>query len=311
MTAVILRPGCSSGTQSHLRPDSDTRHEPVDLRHHSLNTVVAHNKSLWLLPRQWTKSHLGALCVSWPRDAVADTVVDAPNPPRHAYLPLLPRQHLEKLVGTLTRGIPPEQKAVALSALLVSPEYWLRPSPPPGAKLPPSTVSAEHLIGADERAEPRGEGFAGAGAFFSGSGARSLKLAIGPRAYRLPRPTTYFLGPLILAYLDSVQIYRPRRHVVGGCLSNERYEPCIIAALVAMAQQQAVPEEDRATRLLFSHRDDEQYMHVYTARVSSLLLERFRHPNRTHTYRYERPQSLVEMRHERIPYFARQRTPSI
>ncbi|KAI0142984.1 hypothetical protein GGR57DRAFT_372946 [Xylariaceae sp. FL1272] len=296
----------------------------IDLRHHSLNAVVGHNKSLWLRPQQWTWAHLRALCIDYHADADADADADAatdgtatprcdierpeettPKPTSklvlHAYIPVLESDNLSRRIGTLTRREHSSSKVMALFTMLV---------------FRPSSLRKTLCEWTREAEENNIE----AGPFtFSLSGAWPLGLAVGSRTYKLPMPSNFLLGPsLVLPYMDSYHLDAPYRFPDGYCQYNTPYEPCLAAVLIALAQREqaigAVKNESVViTRLIFSIGNDDQYIHLYTARVSRLLLERFRHPNRARALTRKRRRvaygdyeaatdALVEMRHERIAY---------
>ncbi|KAI0448266.1 hypothetical protein F5B21DRAFT_166556 [Xylaria acuta] len=296
--------------------DNDT----INLRQHSLNAVVGRNKSLWRPPEQWTQTHLQALCVDRRDDADADADVavgvavgvdvdaldrDKHGSSFHALIPDLHQDHLQRFITTMTKGVPPRARAVALNAMLVFP----RPPPRPMPMLMPMR---EDVVAVDVGRSPRLDhvdvDVDGEAVPFSHYGDCVMELAVGRRAYRLPLLFSFHLGPLALPYLDSAQIDQPPRRVGRRHLSNQPYEPCIAAVLIAIAQTSGSSTDKsvamRPPQLIFTHRDDDQDMHVYTARVSQLLLERFRHPNRSPTAcaRSHATPSLIELQHMRVPY---------
>lgn len=271
-------------------PDTETASD-IDLRQHSLNAVVGRNKSLWRPPRQWTQAHLEALCVDRRSDADVDNLDrDEDGLSLHALIPDLHQDHLKRFIKTMTRGVPPRARAVALDAMLVFPQPPLR--------------SMHEVVDVDVGGDPRLDIKA---VPFSAYSDCIMELAVGRRAYRLPLLFNFHLGPLVLPYLDSAQIDQPPRRVDRSHLSNQPYEPCIAAVLIAMAQTNRSSTDESVviqTQLLFTHRDDDEDMHVYTARVSQPLLERFRHPNQRSTTcacSHTTP-SLIKLQHMRVPY---------
>ncbi|KAI0107806.1 hypothetical protein GGR51DRAFT_142167 [Nemania sp. FL0031] len=251
----------------------------VDLGRHSLNAVVAHNKSLWRLPQRWTQAHLDVLCVDLQSGVGADKGdLDQKGDglSLHALVPGL--ASLEDEVESIAKGAHPNSSAVFLYKMLVLPFNG-------------NVDSSHHTTKAIR--------------FLMGSG-EDVGLTVGPRSYRLPLRTIFRLGPLQLAYLNSTEIHRPISGAADSDnLSNQRYEPCIVAVLIALAQKPSPPTNDPVvkTRLLFTHSGDDQDIHLYTARVSQRLLELFRHPNQPPTNdACSHPASLVKLQHTRIPY---------
>jgi hypothetical protein len=193
-----------------------TQDGTIDLGQYSLNAVVGRNKSLWRLPQQWTQAHLRALCVDRRSDADVDDLDQHKDGLfRHALIPDLHQDHLKRFIRTMTQGVPPRARAVALNAMLVFP----RPK--------------HEDIDVDDSGSPRPDIEAEP---FSHYGDCIMELAVGQRAYRLPLLFNFHLGPLVLPYLDSAQIDQPLRRVHRSHLSNQPYEPCITAILIAMAQ---------------------------------------------------------------------------
>ncbi|KAI1279118.1 hypothetical protein F5Y07DRAFT_49583 [Xylaria sp. FL0933] len=182
----------------------------IDLHQHSLNAVVGRNKSLWRPARKWTQAHLHALCV----DRQSSTFVDDLNRDDHerslhALIPDLPREHLKRFVKQMGAGVPSLARAGALDALL-------------------------RFEDSPQRSEHEDVSFSAVD--------RVMKLVVGSHAYRLlPCLCVFSLGPLVLPYIDSREIARPPlilRPVDRSHISNQLYEPCIAAVLIALAQEE-------------------------------------------------------------------------
>ncbi|KAI1146366.1 hypothetical protein F4825DRAFT_466598 [Nemania diffusa] len=147
------------------------------------------------------------------------------------------------------------------------------------------------------------------------------QLVVGPRTYKLHFLFHLFLNAtLVLPYVDSSCVLRPRFRVHRRCDLTRPFEPFIAAVLISLAQSSVPLEKADAkkvhyplsnntiksatdgvitTRLLFTHRDDSQDMHVYTAHISHSLLERFQFPNQPPT---ATTQPLIRLHHCRVPY---------
>ncbi|KAH8162697.1 hypothetical protein CIB48_g5561 [Xylaria polymorpha] len=269
-----MTPVNTAETASNIKPgvdDIEKRDGNIDLRQHSLNAA-----------------HLRALCVNRQSDADINDLgrdEDKDGLSLHALIPDLHQQHLKRFIKTMTRGVPPRARAVALDAMLAFPD---------------ASPSPMHKCAGDRpclNIEP---------VPFSAYSDCIIKLAIGPCVYRLPLLFNFYLGSLMLPYLDSAQIDQPPHRVDRSHLSNKPYEPCIAAILIAMAQTHgsSTAESVVQAQLLFTNHDDDQDMHVYIARVSRPLLDRFRYPNRPPTTRassHATP-SLIKLQHIHVPY---------
>ncbi|KAI0966456.1 hypothetical protein F4678DRAFT_295888 [Xylaria arbuscula] len=178
-------------------------------------------------------------------------------------------------------------------------------------KLTPTTEGHEHEA-ADENHERRdddviGQPFA--------SRWMTPELIVGPREYDV-RLLFHLLvsDTLVLPYVDSTCVPRlsfpflVERH----CNSTRPFEPFIAAVLISRAQSSSPPllEKEGAgvqTQLLFTHRDDQQNIHVYTAHISRALLDRFRYPNQppaipTDDIKNHFMDPLIRLDHRRVPY---------
>ncbi|KAI0818038.1 hypothetical protein GGR55DRAFT_53669 [Xylaria sp. FL0064] len=144
---------------------------------------------------------------------------------------------------------------------------------------------------------------------------RVIKLVVGSYAYwLLPYLYVFSLEPLVLPFIDLREIARPpniHRPVDRSQISNQLYEPCIAAVLIALAQEKENADSSpdgsavKQTQLLFTHFDDRQDMYVYTARISKHLLDRFRHPNqrpKSYACSHTTPPPLIKLEHRRVPY---------
>ncbi|KAJ8129894.1 hypothetical protein O1611_g3737 [Lasiodiplodia mahajangana] len=275
---AIALPGTESASDANRSVNTPAKHDrTMNLGQHSLNTVVGHNKLLWRLPRRWTQAHLDVLCVDRQSDSGTGNLDrNEDEPSLHALIPRL-TSLLEHYIESMAKGGPPQQRAVFLDKIL-------------------------RVDGEDVSVNPHNT----KAIPFSGGNQRLMELAVGRRGYRLPLLTVFHLGSLLLSYLDSAQIHWPPSRVTIGDLSNQPYEPCIVAVLIAMAQANASSGDKSVvkTRLIFTHRDDDQHIHVYTARVSQRLLERLRHPNQppTNDASAHTTPSLVKLQHTCVPY---------
>ncbi|KAI1736642.1 hypothetical protein F4680DRAFT_252906 [Xylaria scruposa] len=250
----------------------------MDLRNHSLNTVIGSNKRLWKLPQHWTRAHLRALCVDRESDGrISNLDGDQEEPFLHAFIPYVPSVLFKGRINMIIRNLTPSFKALSLKTILVS-------SMPP-LNLDSLATEAVPFVFEDDC---------------------KIKLAVGRRAYPLPVECSFNLGSFMLPYLDSVQI-------LAFCPDDSHrsfhiyYEPCISAILIAMAQRSGSSTDDSEllkTQLLFTTHRDEDNMYVYTAHISRLLLERFQYPNQlpiTCAGSSTMP-CLIKLRHQRVPY---------
>ncbi|KAI0969496.1 hypothetical protein F4678DRAFT_438857, partial [Xylaria arbuscula] len=88
---------------------------------------------------------------------------------------------------------------------------------------------------------------------FSTDSHQPTKLAIGQRTYKLPSITEFYLGPLIISYFDSAEIEHPSDCIDRNRLSNELYEPCIAAILIAIAQTNQSTAIEKANAVIVSY----------------------------------------------------------
>ncbi|KAI1737331.1 hypothetical protein F4680DRAFT_468291 [Xylaria scruposa] len=269
-----------AATISDTKTTSNIDHGPINLRQHSLNAVVGHNKLLWQRPRNWTQAHLQALCVDRQSSAVVDKT-DRENRPR-VIIPKLDSDTLGRFITTIAEKSDPPTRAGALIALLV--------------------FDLGNIISGG--LEPRFEFKEDLLSFNSDS---FVHLSVKRRSYQLPLKWMFVIGCLLIPYVDSAQIDSPPFCAVGHA-SNQFYEPFITAVLIAIAQEGDFSIDSSSTdesaviktQLIFTHRNDTQAIHVYKACVSQSLLERFKHPNKPPTTCSA--SSLIKLRHIRVPY---------
>ncbi|KAI0968570.1 hypothetical protein F4678DRAFT_481794 [Xylaria arbuscula] len=155
------------------------------------------------------------------------------------------------------------------------------------------------------------------------------ELVVGPRMYKLHFLFhLFFNDALVLPYVHSSCVLRPRFCVRRRRDLTHPFEPFIAAVLINLAQSsvslgkadakkgqshtniavnrislnntaKSATDSLITTRLLFTHRDDSQDMHVYTAHVSHALLDRFQYPNQPPAATTE---PLIRLDHHRVPY---------
>ncbi|KAI1356866.1 hypothetical protein F5Y01DRAFT_266056 [Xylaria sp. FL0043] len=280
---ALLRDTEAASDMNHGRDAIAKDDGAIDLHQHSLNAVVGRNKSLWRPARKWTQAHLRALCVDRQSSTFVDDL-DGVDHQRslHALIPDLPEERLKHFVNKMRVVVPSVARANALDTLL-------------------------RFQDAPRRSEHKDVSFS--------NRYRVIKLVVGSHAYRLlPSLYVFSLGPLVLPFIDSREIARPpniHRPVDRSQISNQLYEPCIAAVLIALAQEKenAGSSTDgsavKQTQLLFTHFDDRQDMYVYTARISEHLLDRFRHPNqrpKSYACSHTTPPPLIKLEHRRVPY---------
>ncbi|KAI0555451.1 hypothetical protein F4679DRAFT_523854 [Xylaria curta] len=271
-----------AATFPDTKTTSNIDHSAINLRQHSLNAVVGRNKLLWQLPQNWTQAHLQALCVNLQSNAVVDKI-DRENR-QQVIIPKLNSDALDRFITTMTEKSEPHTRAGALNALLV---FDLGSIISGGLK--PRSEFEEDLLSLNS------DSF--------------LQLTVKRRSYQLPLQWMFYIGCLLIPYVDSAQIEcppLPQGNTVCY-VSNQSYEPFITAVLIAIAQEGEPSIDDSSTdepavktQLIFTHRDDTQAIHVYKACVSQSLLERFKRPNQPPTTCSA--SSLIKLRHIRVPY---------
>ncbi|KAI1272366.1 hypothetical protein F5Y07DRAFT_306080 [Xylaria sp. FL0933] len=336
-----------------------TPHVPVNLTRHSLNSVVARDKALWKPPLKWTNAHLSALGIQrrrrrrrrrrcWPCDYQPSIISSAGineedddssdtdderdrdhegggrggrgggggekgDENYHVVIPPLTPAQLGQCFRPLSGGGLYETRASRLTRLLAR---MPRQSP---------SIAAGHrdTNGDHERRED-----VALGRRFSFRW-MTPRLVVGPRTYKLRFLFHLFLNDaLVLPYVDSSCVLRPRFRVLRRRDLTRPFEPFIAAVLIGLAQSSVSSQKADAkkgqsntniavnrisrhktaesatdslitTQLLFTHRDDSQDMHVYTAHISHALLDRFQYPNQPPTATTE---PLMRLDHHRVPY---------
>ncbi|KAI0530240.1 hypothetical protein GGR58DRAFT_518630 [Xylaria digitata] len=159
------------------------------------------------------------------------------------------------------------------------------------------------------------------------------ELVVGQRTYKLHLLFHLLLSDtLVLPYVDSSCVLRPRFPVRRRRDLTRPFEPFIAAVLISRAQSLSPPSLGKegggqsgpngaveksvmdslitvrtTTQLLFTHRDDQQDIHVYTALISRALLDRFRYPNQPPATTAADIQNhfmdpLIRLDHRRVPY---------
>ncbi|KAI1418991.1 hypothetical protein F5Y12DRAFT_350258 [Xylaria sp. FL1777] len=333
-----------------MRKTMTTPDITVNLTCHSLNYVVASDKSLWQPPLKWTSAHLSALgihprrrrrqrqqlCCDIHPTTISGGVIneedgdssDTDNERNHegggqqgergdeyydAVIPDLTPARLGQFIASFSGGGLYETRASHLTSLLLR------------MPRPPAPVAAGRRDMNKDR-ERRDDGVLGRRFSFRWM---TPQLVVGPRTYKLHFLFHLFLNAaLVLPYVDSSCVLRPRFRVRRRCDLTRPFEPFIAAVLISLAQSSVSLEKADAkkgqsntkvaanhlslnnttesatdgvitTRLLFTHRDDSQDMHVYTAHISHPLLERFQYPNQPST---ATTQPLIRLDHCRVPY---------
>ncbi|KAF2968662.1 hypothetical protein GQX73_g4926 [Xylaria multiplex] len=289
----------------------------IDLTQHSLHAVLARDKTLWQRPTRWTRAQLLALGVrhSRRRRRCGDEEDDSSDSEQegdcdrddgddeethHVVLPDLTEHLIGLQVSYMTEGASYEERVNFITALLRGARYLVpsTPSTPAeGQQIVDGVVYRPFTI---TWATPR--------------------LAVGPRTYNLHCLHHFLLGDkLVLPYVDSTAVLRQRWPVKRRRDRIRQFEPFITAVLISRAQSSCQPScsscsgtgdkntENNTnanklitTRLLFTHRDEKKYIHVYTAHISHALLDRFRHPNQPPATPSTDP--LIRLDHRRIPY---------
>ncbi|KAI0405961.1 hypothetical protein F4802DRAFT_560096 [Xylaria palmicola] len=286
----------------------------IDITQHSLHAVLARDKTLWQRPIKWTRAHLLALGVrhSRRRRRCGDEEEDSSDSEQegdcdrgdgddeethHVVLPDLAERPLGLKVSRMADGVPYEGRVHFITALLRGPRRLVPSTPVEGQQILDGVVYRPFTI------------------LWT-----TPQLAVGPRTYELHFLYHFLLDDqLVLPYLDSSAVLRPRWPVKRRRDRIRPFEPFITAVLIGRAQSLCQPScsnpsgtGDKNTeshtdankpitaRLLFTHRDEKKYIHVYTAHISHALLDRFRHPNQPPATPSTDP--LIRLDHRRIPY---------
>ncbi|KAI0411731.1 hypothetical protein F5X98DRAFT_35776 [Xylaria grammica] len=285
----------------------------IDLTQHSLHDVLAHDKTLWQRPIKWTRAHLLALGVRHSRrrrrcgDEEEDSSdseqegecdrSDGDEETHHVALPDLAEHPLGLKVRCMTNGVPYEGRVHFITALLRGPRRLVPSTPAEGQQIVDGVVYRPFTI------------------LWT-----TPQLAVGPRTYDLHFLYHFLLDDkLVLPYLDSSAVLRPRWPVKRRRDRIRPFEPFITAVLIGRAQSSCQSSCSNrpgtgdmntesntdanipiTTRLLFTHRDEKKYIHVYTAHISHALLDRFRHPNQPPETPSTDP--LIRLDHRRVAY---------
>lgn len=312
----------------------------IDLTQDSLHAVLARDKQLWQRPIKWTRAHLLALGIRHSRrrrrcDDEEDDSSDSEQEgdcdrgegegeeeeeeTHHVVLPLLDDEvfaHNLSLIGGACDYV---YRANALVMLLHGPHHFDDdPEPEPGPQIVDG-VKYRRLTTLWTIPQ-------------LAVGPRTYNLRISvPDCPCL----CHFLfdDKLVLPYLHSSAVRLPRswqriRHLYPEHRPPKRrrdrirpFEPFITAMLISRAQSSSCRPScskrpvagDRnaesntnanlpiiTTRLLFTHKEEEKCMYIYTAHVSPALLDRFRHPSQPPATPSTDP--LIRLDHRRIPF---------
>ncbi|KAI0140194.1 hypothetical protein GGR57DRAFT_439876 [Xylariaceae sp. FL1272] len=303
-----------------MTTSTSTSTATIDLTQHSLHAVLARDKKLWQRPAKWTRAHLLALGARHSRrrrrcDGEEEDSSDSEQEgdcdrgdgdeeeeTYHVVLPHLDDELLASKVRRLTKVADYWGRANNI--------IWLLRGRPP-SKLSDPEPEPQMVDGVEYR--PLTARWT------------TPQLAVGPRIYKINTldpgfPCLYHLlfdDKLVLPYLHSTAIHypdhwQPPTIISSGCLRVKRrrdrirpFEPFITAVLISRAQSSCSKRSGESntpitTRLLFTHNNEEKYMHIYTAHISHALLDRFRHPNLSPTTPSTDP--LIRLDHRRIPF---------
>ncbi|KAI0401377.1 hypothetical protein F4802DRAFT_429704 [Xylaria palmicola] len=322
---AIYLPGPSNLHAPVTAPATITPHVPVSLTRHSLNSVVACDKSLWQPPLKWTSTHLSALGIRRsrrryrrrPRDYQPSNISNAVaneedenssdtddecnyegggkggergDENYYVDIPdLTPARLGQYLAPFLGAGLY-ETRAGRLLRLL----RWMPQQP------------CSTIVGCKEKNgdhERRKAGVLGRRFSFRWM---TPQLIVGPRKYKLHFLFHLLLNDaLVLPYVHSTCVLRSL-----SCVHHRRdltrpYKPFIAAVLIGLAQSsvqntaQSATDSLITTRLLFTHHKDIQDMYVYTAHISHALLDRFQCPNQPPIATTE---PLIQLHYRRVPY---------
>ncbi|RWA04047.1 hypothetical protein EKO27_g11056 [Xylaria grammica] len=231
----------------------------VNLTRYSLNYVVAYDKALWQPPLKWTSAHLSALgihprrrrrrqrlCRDIHPTTISDGVneedgdsSDTDNEHNHegggergergergdeyydAVIPDLTPARLGQFIASFSGGGLYETRASRLTGLLLR------------IPRPPAPVAAGHRD-MNKDLERRDDGVLGRRFSFRWM---TPQLVVGPRKYKLHFLFHLFLNAaLVLPYVDSSCVLRPRFRVRRRCDLTRPFEPFIAAVLIGLAQ---------------------------------------------------------------------------
>ncbi|KAJ8105781.1 hypothetical protein ONZ43_g7287 [Nemania bipapillata] len=261
----------------------------IDLTQHSLHAVLNRDKTLWKTPMRWTRAHLLALgvqhscrsrcCGHSEQEGGYDRSDGDDEEIHHVVLPKPNEKDWdEKVNRTIKTASVYSGRVNALAKLLYGVVYR-----------PFTTLWTTPV------------------------------LAVGSRKHVLLLMYHFLLNDeIVFPYIDS-DILSHLRHVESLCDQTCPYEPYITAVLISRAQtlrqpscsnrsgtgdknteSNTDPNRPITTRLLYTHRDDGGYMHVYTAHISHALLDRFQHLNQPPATPSTDP--LIRLDHRRIPF---------
>ncbi|KAI1130391.1 hypothetical protein F5Y10DRAFT_123230 [Nemania abortiva] len=208
----------------------------TDLTQHSLHAVLARDKTLWQRPIKWTRAHLLALGVrhSRRRRRCGDEEEDSSDSEQegdcdrgdgdekethHVVLPDLAEHPLGLKVRCMTHGEPYHARVHFITALLRGPRRLVPPTPAEGQQIVDGVVYRPFTI------------------LWT-----TPQLAVGPRTYNLHFLYHFLLDDkLVLPYLDSSAVLRPRWPVKRRRDRNRPFEPFITAVLIGRAQSLCQP----------------------------------------------------------------------
>ncbi|KAI1366636.1 hypothetical protein F5Y08DRAFT_300639 [Xylaria arbuscula] len=266
-----IEPSTSRRERSRLPrpPGKRTRFYKVErknilsLRENSLNAVIGSCIPLWCYPLYWCWIHLRALDVQ----SLTDAEVKALDQPRYAVIPKLsPFQtadHIESMTRRTWRYMLLSTHLTGVEAMDSMLAFPLLPN-----------LEAQLQFENEHGARP-----------FSRFNSNMMSIAVGQQEYQIAEIHSFNIGVDIglrsLHYFDAHSV---DEFALGAwhhqTVPSPRYQPSVVALMISIAQKYGTPGEDPVvTRLLMTHRKDNQYIHVYTALVSQVLLERFRNPN--------------------------------
>lgn len=252
-----------------MRATMTTPDITVNLTHYSLNYVVASDKTLWKPPLKWTSAHLSALgihprrrrqrqrlCRDIHPTTISGGVIneedgdssDTDNERNHegggergergdehydAVIPDLTPARLGQFIAPFSGGGLYETRACRLIRLLLR-----MPRPPaPGA-------AGRRDMNKDR--ERRDDGVLGRRFSFRWM---TPQLVVGPRTYKLHFIFHLFLNAaLVLPYVDSSCVLRPRFRVRRRCDLTRPFEPFIAAVLISLAQSSVSLEKADAKK---------------------------------------------------------------
>ncbi|KAK5637244.1 hypothetical protein RRF57_012956 [Xylaria bambusicola] len=303
----------------------------LDLTRHSLNAVVACDKTLWQQPLKWTRAHLSTLGIPNEEEEDSRDTNDDDNGVYggegerggnyHVRIPDLPPAVLGRYMASFLKPARYETRVFNLIMLLRLPRQ---------CKLTP--IIDGHGD-ADENHQRRDDSISQPFA----SRWMMPKLVVGQREYEVKLLFHLLVSDtLVLPYVDSTCVpqlpflFEHRRN------STRPFEPFVAAVLISRAQSlyppllgnegavggQSKPNSsvyhvclDKTakkptlitTQLLFTHRNDQQNIHVYTAHISHALLDRFRYPNQPPATAMDHignhfMDPIIRLNHHRVPY---------